>query len=123
MTIIEFPFRLPGMNDYTDACRRSPHSGARMKKEAQEDCEWVIRLTKKGKIREPVRLHYTFIEQNKKRDLDNIAGFAHKVIQDALVNQGVLSNDGWKSISGFSDSFLTGEKAKIILRIEEDQSS
>ena len=54
-----------------------------------------------------VRVHisYLFVEKNKKRDLDNIASFAMKVIQDSLVNSKVLVNDGWEQIEGFTCNF------------------
>ncbi len=41
---------------------------------------------------------------NRKRDKDNIA-FAKKFIFDALVENHVIPNDGWKNIDSFSDSF------------------
>ena len=44
-------------------------------------------------------------EKNKKRDLDNISSFGRKVIQDALVDNGTLKNDGWENVVGFSDTF------------------
>ena len=37
--------------------------------------------------------------------MDNVAAFAMKVIQDALVRTGVLENDGWKQIMGFQCEF------------------
>ncbi len=58
------------------------------------------------KIQKPVHMEYTWFEKDKRRDLDNISSFGRKVIQDALVNSGVLKNDGWKEIKGFSDKFL-----------------
>ena len=50
-------------------------------------------------------MEYHWIEKDTRRDLDNISSFGRKVIQDALVKEGILRNDGWKDISGFSDSF------------------
>lgn len=44
------------------------------------------------------------------RDKDNISSFGRKVIQDGLVRVGVLKNDGWKHIEGFSDRFRVDEK-------------
>lgn len=37
--------------------------------------------------------------------MDNISGFAHKVIQDALVKAEILKNDGWQEITGYLDQF------------------
>ena len=67
-----------------------------------------------------MRLHYHFYEPNKRRDLDNISAFAHKVIQDALVKCKVLNNDGWKEITGYTDSFSCDkENPRIEVVLEE----
>lgn len=119
------PGRLPSLNEYTDACRRDSnrnryYSNA-FKQNAQEQVEWAIRSQLKGvQVKPPVFLMYTFYEPNKKRDKDNIAGFAHKVIQDAMTAQGLLKNDGWAYIDGFQDSFeVSKENPRIEVRIEE----
>lgn len=82
------PGRLPGINEYTQACRPNPFVGSKMKKDAEKAvmCATNIGLM----IDRPVFIYYRFYEKNKRRDLDNISGFAHKVIQDALVKNGIL---------------------------------
>lgn len=112
---------LPNMNDYTNAQRGNRYMGAKLKKDAQTLCAWVIRSQLKNiRIQNPVVLHYYYYEPNRKRDLDNIAGFAHKVIQDALVECGVLQNDGWQNIIGFTDYFEVDKaNPRIELIIEE----
>ena len=101
--------KLPGLNDYLKAERSfsKKHScGNDMKQENQMRIISAVRTQlKRLKISSPVYIQYVFYEPNRKRDLDNIAGVAHKFIQDALVKCGVLENDGWSSIIGFSDRF------------------
>lgn len=104
------PGRLDGMNDYTAAQRQNRHAGANMKRDNQDNVLWAIRRTKVEPIRSRCRLMYTFYEPNMRRDMDNIAGFAHKVIQDALVEAGILENDGWKEIAGYTDIFAVDKK-------------
>ena len=59
-------------------------------------------------------------EPNKRRDLDNISSFGRKVIQDALVNLGVLENDGWQNIRGFNDEFrVSKDEPRIEVHIFE----
>lgn len=117
---ITIPGRLPGMNEYTAAQRTHRQKGARMKKDAQGIVSIFIRQSHTPGILEPVRLHFRFFEPNRKRDLDNISGFAHKVIQDALVSCGVLSGDGWKYIVGYSDTFSVDKQhPRIEVEIEE----
>ena len=60
------------------------------------------------------------MKKNRKRDLDNISAFAHKVIQDGLVQCGLLANDGWKNIVGYSDDFYVDkDNPRIEVTIRE----
>ena len=49
-------------------------------------------------------IEYTWYEADRRRDKDNIA-FAKKFINDALVECGVLPNDGWRNIRTMFDMF------------------
>jgi hypothetical protein len=62
------------------------------------------------KVGKKVKIDYHWYEPNKKRDLDNISSFGRKVVQDALVDNGILQNDGWNEVVGFSDTFFIDEK-------------
>lgn len=112
--------RLPGINELINADRRDAHAGNRMKRENQEAVQmYIFRDLRRLHIEEPVLLHYRFYEPNKKRDLDNISGFAHKIIQDALVATGVLKNDGWANIAGMDDLFFVDSaRPRIEVTIE-----
>lgn len=113
--------RLDGLNEYTAANRTNPHKGGKMKKDNEDTVIWAIRQQLRGlHISNPVILKYDFYEPNKKRDLDNISSFAHKVIQDSLVKTGVLKNDGWNEITGFLDQFYCdNERPRIEVTIVE----
>ena len=114
--IIEGKF--PSMNEFIDANRRNRgkwNKGNQMKQASQDDISWqLLQQHKKLHIDKPVYLHYTFYEPNKKRDLDNISGYFHKVFQDALVHCGVIHNDNWHYIVGFSDEFKIDNKTPRI---------
>lgn len=102
---ITIPFQLPGANEYIDSCRRNAKAANRTKQRTEDAILWAI----KSQIQNihfdcPVFICYTWFEPNRKRDKDNIA-FGRKFIQDAIVRAGVLKNDGWAQIHGFSDSF------------------
>ena len=98
--------KLPGLNELIDAERRHRQAGAKLKRDAERIVRMYIRQQFRGdKPKTPVTLYYYYYEPNRRRDLDNIAGFAHKVIQDSLVKEGILANDGWEHIKGFFDSF------------------
>lgn len=116
--------RLPGLNDMIEADRRDRRAGNRLKQESQETIRlYILRDLKHLKIEKPVELHYSFYEPNRRRDLDNISGYAHKVTQDALVASGVLKNDGWANIVGMKDSFFVdarNPRIEVIMREVEN---
>lgn len=113
--------KFPTLNEYIAAMNSHYHNGNKFKKEYQRGCELYIMRDLRGvKITNPVFIRYRYFEPNKKRDLDNIAGFFHKVFQDALTARGVLKNDGWAQIVGFEDRFFTDAKApRVEIYIEE----
>lgn len=98
--------KLPGLNDLIDAERRHRQAGAKLKREAEELIRTHIRQQLRGyRPKTPVTLYYYFYEPNRRRDLDNIASFAHKVVQDSLVKEHIIDNDGWEYVKAFYDSF------------------
>lgn len=121
MVTIEGKF--PSMNEFIQANRTHVQKGNKMKKDSEGIIAWNVKAQlKRLHIDKPVSLHYSFYEPNKKRDLDNISGYFHKVFQDALVKSGVLMNDSWYYITGFSDEFYVDNKnprIEVIIR-EED---
>ena len=97
---------LNNLNDYIAAERTNRHKGAKMKADNGNIVAVAIRKCLKGvRIEKPVFMEYLWVEPNKRRDKDNISSFGRKVIQDALVDAGVLKDDGWKHVVGFSDRF------------------
>lgn len=113
--------RLDGLNEYTAANRTNPYKGGKMKSDNEEIVIWAIRQQLKNlHIKGPVKIKYDFYEKNKRRDLDNISSFAHKVIQDSLVKTKILKNDGWNEIVGYEDNFFVDkENPRIEVVIEE----
>lgn len=98
--------RLDGLNEFIAANRTNPYMGNKMKQDNEDIVIWSIRQQLKDlHIDVPVVLKYDFYEPNRRRDLDNISSFAHKVIQDALVKTNVLKNDGWNEIVSYIDQF------------------
>ncbi|MBR6987172.1 MAG: RusA family crossover junction endodeoxyribonuclease [Clostridiales bacterium] len=113
---IEMPIKLPSLNEYVNACRSNPYVGAKMKKDSEELIGWFIK--KIAPFRNPVEVSFTWIEPNRRRDVDNIS-FAKKFILDALVKNGVLQDDSQKYVRALSDSFQIGKDYMIILEIKE----
>lgn len=115
----EIDKRLMGLNEYTDANRNNKYYGNKKKQEEQQYIIWSIKSQLGNlKIDKPVIGHFTWIEENKRRDLDNIC-FAKKFILDALVQAGVLKDDNRKIVTNFTDSFEYADKSKVIVELEE----
>lgn len=108
--------KLPSLNDYTKWCRGNKYAAA--KKKAEIEAEIGLFLTKMPKWNNPIKIHFTWIEGNKKRDLDNVC-FAKKFILDAMQKYEKLENDNRKHVTAFTDSFEYGKETKVILEIEE----
>lgn len=109
--LLVIPGKLNNLNDYIEAERIHRQKGAKMKADNEKVVAAAIRRCMRGvRIEKPVFMDYKWVEQNRRRDLDNISSFGRKVIQDALVNTGVLKDDGWKYVVGFSDRFEVDKK-------------
>lgn len=115
---IVIPGKFATLNEFIDANRRGKGSwnkGNEMKQKDQTALSYQIRKQmKKAKVVPPVYIKYHFHEENKRRDMDNVSGYFHKIFQDALVQSGVIANDNWKYICGFSDTFSVDTKDKRI---------
>lgn len=119
--LLIIPGTLNNLNDYIAAERTNRHKGAKMKADNGNIVAVAIRQCIRGvRIDKPVFMEYTWVEKNRRRDLDNISSFGRKVIQDALVAAGVLKDDGWKYVVGFSDRFqVDKDNPRIEVKIRE----
>lgn len=115
--------KLPGLNEYTAAQRTNQYKGAKMKADAQELVKWSIYSQMRGlHITKPVFLLFKFYEKDRRRDHDNVSSFAHKVIQDALVECGTLLDDGWSCVTGCLDSFdVDNAHPRIVVQFIEQE--
>lgn len=113
--------RLPGLNEYIDAERKSRYKAAKLKSDAEQlVMVYARRDLRKWCARGPVYMRYTWYERDRRRDKDNVSSYGRKVIQDALVKGGYLRNDGWNEIAGFSDEFRVDKShPRIEVEIEE----
>lgn len=113
---VEIPLKLPSANDYILACRSNKYAGAKMKSSIQQHIMYYLRGL--PKFDKPVKIHFLWVEGNKRRDLDNVC-FGKKFVLDALVSGGYLKDDNRKMVTAFTDDFMYGKEFKVILDIEE----
>lgn len=116
MDKIEIPFRLPSLNQYINECRKNRFAGAKMKKTVDNDIAYYINQL--PKYDRPIKIHFIWVEKNKRRDLDNVC-FAKKFILDSMVKAGKLKDDNRNYVKGFRDDFKYDKESKIILEVEE----
>lgn len=116
MYVAEIKLKLPSLNEYINACRSNKYVGAKLKKDIENDIMWY--LTKLPTFDDSVKIHFHWVENNKRRDLDNVC-FAKKFILDALVKSGKLQDDNRKIVTAFTDTFSYGKEAKVIIEISE----
>ena len=111
--------RLMGLNQYLKIVNNNRFQGNKAKQDEQAYIIWEIREQLGNiKIDKPVIGHFTWVEENKRRDLDNIC-FAKKFILDALVQAKILQDDNRKIVTNFTDSFEYANKSKVIVELEE----
>ena len=104
--LLVIPGKIHNLNDYIKAERTNRYEGAKMKAQDGEYISVFVRHCLNNiKIKKPVFMEYTWYEPNRRRDKSNISGYGRKVIEDFLVDCGVLGDDGWDYVVGFSDRF------------------
>lgn len=115
----EIKTKLPSLNEYINACRLNRYAAADFKRVAEAHvCLYIARLPQFTK---PIRIHFIWIENNHRRDYDNIAAGGRKFILDAMVKAGKLKDDNRRYVVGFSDDFVYAKEAGVILEIWEDK--
>lgn len=115
----EIQNRLPSLNDYVDVCRYNKYQAAAFKKRVDNLICYEIRSQLANvHIEKAVIVNLHFIEENKKRDVDNVYS-ASKYILDALVKMKVLKNDSPKHVVDIKYSHEYAKESKVIVKLEE----
>ena len=96
------------LNEYSDAERTHYRYGASIKKaETQRAVQELLTHKRWWGIAPPVPksiFKFTWYRVNRRTDPDNIC-FAKKFLLDAMQEVGIIENDGWSLVAGFTDSF------------------
>ena len=101
--MIWLPIEYPSLNQYIKIERGNKYQSAKVKKE-YTNITMYLTMGKK-KINTPCKLKFTWYIKNKRTDPDNIC-FARKFALDGIVKSGIIPDDTFKHIKGFTDEFI-----------------
>jgi len=110
------PGPLPGMNEFISTGSRFRYNDAK-KRWAQT----IITHIKVARLQPVRRAFITCVwrEKNKRRDPDNFIGMGKKFFLDALKSAGIVKNDGWTHVAGFTDTWEVSDEPGVFVLIEE----
>ena len=114
---------LAGLNELIAANRQHRIKGNKLKRNNTDIVKAAIyEAGLKGyECIEPVKINFYWYEKNQKRDKDNIAS-AKKYILDAMIETGLIRNDGWKNVEGFKDRFdIDKDNPRVLVWVFESQ--
>lgn len=108
MDKITIPLKgLPTLNEYTNANRGNRYGGASVKKKATSLCATYVRkaINEGFEVGElPADFRFDWFLKNRRKDKDNVA-FAKKFIFDGMIDAGLMTNDGWKEVGNWTETF------------------
>ena len=118
MITVDLPFRLPGANEYTNACRRNRFAGGKVK----ADYTQAVALYFRGlpPVTGPVKVRFTWHERTRRRDKDNVA-FGKKFVLDGMQAAGFLPNDNNRWVVGFEDCFAYDGRDGVTVEVAKNE--
>ena len=99
------PCELPDLNTTLSESKRHWSKYSQLKREYTALVAALARRQLRPVVSGCVHLSFVWYCRVRRKDPDNISAAGRKVILDGLVSAGILQNDGWKQVIGFSDSF------------------
>lgn len=121
MTELWIPHRAPNLNDLIRASERHHHAYDKLKKQWAELV--LVSCCGFGDPLGRCSVHFELVEQNTRRDPDNIASGTAKLVLDGLVKAGVLEGDGWRHIAGLSFSWRVGSPVGVRVVLTETEAA
>lgn len=105
------PGVFPNLNELIDARTqlgaRAPGTFKRHSDYSDLKRDWahrVVLCARSQRIKPVPAAYFTYLlyEPNKRRNPSNVAAAVVKIIEDALQAAGIIANDGWREVLGFS---------------------
>ncbi len=119
MQKFKIPFRLPSLNDVIRENRKHKNEGAKFKKRLENNICLFINTAHLKPVKKQCIIHVQFIEENRKRDVDNVFSSV-KFILDSLVKVGILQSDSPKWVKHVKcKEIIYSDTSSVIVEIEE----
>jgi len=123
------PYVLPGLNEMIAQAKSRLSRGRKgttydlYKKQHTLDIVLACGGKRRRVLFSRVWINFHWRARDRRMDPDNIAA-AKKYIIDALVTAGVIRNDGWDQIAGWTDSFSVDRKNPgCLVEVSEDENT
>ena len=117
------PGQLPTLNEIINEAKAHWNNYRVQKENSTEKVAWVAIEAGLPRLN-AVKLDITYYRKNRRHDPDNIAA-AKKFILDGLVAAGVIENDGWKQVKGWTEKWEVDKKNPrteiILIEIGEER--
>ena len=97
---------MPDMNTYIKALSGYRLQGAEIKRVATDKVAWETKKYATRKLPPPYHITFNWYCKDRKKDKDNISSMGRKCILDGLQKSGVIPQDSWNVVDGFSDFFF-----------------
>lgn len=97
---------MPDMNTYIKALATNRFVGGKIKQIATDQVAWVTKKYATSKLQPPYHITFNWYCKDRKKDKDNISSMGRKCILDGLQKSGVIPQDSWNVVDGFSDFFF-----------------
>lgn len=113
------PEPMPGLNQLIDARRVRFQKGTDSYNVLKK--KWARKVqnlayAQRFPFVEQGKFTYLFLEPNRRRDPSNVIAGGVKFLEDALVEAGLLENDGWKNVLGIATHWcVCKERPGVVL--------
>ena len=110
---------MPDMNTYINALSKHRLQGAEIKRVATDSVTWETKKYATRKLLPPYHITFNWYCKDRKKDKDNISSMGRKCILDGLQKSGVIPQDSWNVVDGFSDFFFldkTNPRIEVIIK-------
>ena len=116
---IVYEGRFPSLNEVLQLAKTHWSVYSKEKERLTTAVAWEAKAAKLRPCTSPVRVTFTWMEANRRRDVDNIS-HGCKYVLDGLVEASVLEDDSPKYVSEIRHNFMVDkDRPRVIIDIEE----